>query len=405
MGRKILILASIALLSATASFGANEGTAPSTDFGRTFSPNRSLTKNAPVASIQETWPGVTVRYYRLRVRVVNPSGAPWTLTFKSPRQQILSAFDSRQKDCETAEGCWTRRLGGASVQVEFGASDSNMSARVVAGLFMPDEATNTFYSPIASSPFEFLSELGSDEDERALKIRKSAERLGMLVTSVTQNTTSLSWCCSGVRLTKELFLTNWHCGALEGAPDSEYWAQGGKSQACKNAIVDMSWDEDGISRELSCRDVPYVSKAYDAAIMRLGTLPDGDELTEPFNRLPISTALPQAGTELFIVQHDACKPKRVARSCNVKRPDMPPWTAGVLPAAKTEFSYNCSTEGGSSGSPVFEEASGALLGLHHLGYDADNASALKENVGVKIKNILDDIKYEKPALHQEIMGQ
>ena len=402
---KIPVLTSIALLSATAVSGAFESGVPLTDFGRVFTPNRKLTKQAPTASIAQTWPGVTVRYYRLRLKVDNPSGVPWSLTFKSPLQQLLSAFDSGNKDCESSEGCWTRRLNGASIQVEFGTSDPDMSANILTGLFMPDDAKNPFYSPIENKPIEDFSDLGSSENEAALKIRKSGERLGMLVTSANQSSHPGNWCCSGVRLTKDLFLTNWHCGGPESETNNEVWEYGGKSLACKNAIVDMSWDEDGMSREFSCRDVPYSSKKYDAAILRLGTLPDGDDLTKPFNDLPISTVMPQTGAELFIVQHDACQPKRVARFCNVQRADVPSWTSDGPASEATEFSYNCSTEGGSSGSPVFDAASGALVGLHHLGYDVGSPFALKENVGVKIKNILDDIKLEKPALHKEIIAQ
>jgi hypothetical protein len=406
---KVLLLASSAVLAASAAIGGSESGAQLTDFGRIFTPNKKLTLAAPTATIGQVWPGVTARYYRLRLRVNNPSGKPWSLTFKSPLQQLLSAFDSSQKDCESADGCWTRRLKAESIQVEFAPSDPTISANVLTGLFMPDDAQNPFYSPFADSPIEDFSKLGGSEDERALKIRRSGERLGLLATSGIQNSIPISWCCSGVRLTKELFLTNWHCGAPKGAADADFWQDEGqiegKSQACGNAVIDMSWDEDGISREFACRGVPYRSKAFDAAILRLGTLPDGDDLTEPFNPLAISSSTPAAGIELRIIQHDACKPKRVARSCNVQRTDVPSWTADSQPSNPTEFSYNCSTEGGSSGSPVFDAASGALVGLHHLGYDVTSPSALKENVGVKIKHILDDIKDKRPALHKEITGQ
>ena len=402
---EVPILMAVASLAAAPAFSASENGAAATDFGRIFAPNKKLTLAARTATVAHVWPGVMARYYRLRLRVSNPSGAPWSITFKSPLQQLLSAFDSRQKDCESNEGCWTRRLKGESIRVEFATSDPSMSATILTGLFMPDKAQNPFYSPIAGKAIEAFSELGSSEDEGALKIRRAGERLGLFATSATRNGTPASWCCSGVRLTKELFLTNWHCGAPEEASDIEFWQDGAKSQACKNAIVDMSWDEDDISREFACRGVPYSSKTYDSAVLRLGTLPDGDDLTEPFNPLAISGSVPVAGMELRVVQHDACSPKSVARFCNVQRADVPSWSSQSLPAAQTEFSYNCPTEGGSSGSPVYEASSGALIGLHHRGYDAADPAAPKENNGVKIKQILDNIKEKDLALYREITGQ
>jgi Trypsin-like peptidase domain len=385
---------------------AEQTTSKVTDFGRVFTPSPKITlsSGSPAKLVRHNFTGMEAKYYRLRMKVSNPEHKPWTLAFKTVNEQLLSAFDSNQTDCESAEGCWTRRLRGEAISVEFAAPASQATAEVAGVLFMPAKVENSFYSPIQGKEIKKLSEIGSPSDEAARKIRRSAERLGMLVTSAAIGSSRNSWCCSGVKLTKDLFLTNWHCGAPNGANDDAHWKGGSMSEACQNAVVDMSWDEDDTSREFSCSDVLYASKTYDAAVMRLGIIADGEALTEPFSALEFSQATPAPGTELRIVQHDACQPKSVARFCTIQKTGLPSWWSETGQNVKpSEFSYNCPTEGGSSGSPVYQASDGVLLGLHHLGYDAGDEAVVKENTGVEIRAILDDIKAQgKLELYDEI---
>ena len=61
---------------------------------------------------------------------------------------------------------------------------------------------------------------------------------------------------------------------------------------------------------------------------------------------------------------------------------------GWLTADKlTEITYNCDTEGGSSGAPVFGK--GAVVALHHLGFTfGTNCESDKLNKGIKIGEIV-----------------
>jgi hypothetical protein len=69
----------------------------------------------------------------------------------------------------------------------------------------------------------------------------------------------------------------------------------------------------------------------------------------------------------------------------------------------TDFTHNCDTEGGSSGAPIFTEQ-GALVGIHHLGFDKlSDGTCDKKNKGVHIGGILDHLKNTKRPLYDEIM--
>jgi V8-like Glu-specific endopeptidase len=72
----------------------------------------------------------------------------------------------------------------------------------------------------------------------------------------------------------------------------------------------------------------------------------------------------------------------------------------------TEFTHDCDSERGSSGSPVFNDA-GQLVGLHHLGFDIDPQTCEqkdRENKAVRVDAILADIKAKNAALCSEIEG-
>jgi hypothetical protein len=197
-------------------------------------------------------------------------------------------------------------------------------------------------------------------------------------------------------LTPDLYLTNWHCGAAEGLPDEAYWHK----DRCAETLVDTSWDGDKIGRENTCTRVEAKSKPLDYAVVRLSPLIGSGSAAGQAEPVRFARGRPANGDGLVIIHHAVCKPKLVSASCPVAEASFAGWQG----SEKTEFTHRCDTEGGSSGAPVFNE-SGALVGLHHLGFSAVNGQCDMKNKAVYIDEILADIKRSAPNVYEEIAAR
>ncbi len=132
----------------------------------------------------------------------------------------------------------------------------------------------------------------------------------------------VNWCCSGTRLTSDLFITNWHCGAAERMPDDSFW----QGDVCASTIIDMSWDGDNQGREFACRKVEFSDKNLDVAIIRLSSLADGPALSEPLVRPKLSWEHPSNGNSIAVLHHPACQAKSITRGCSILNSQVAVWT-------------------------------------------------------------------------------
>ncbi|GAA2530535.1 trypsin-like serine peptidase [Winogradskya humida] len=87
-----------------------------------------------------------------------------------------------------------------------------------------------------------------------------------------------------------------------------------------------------------------------------------------FGYLTLDTGRPARGQELYVPQHPAGEPTRIAGRLGDKA-----GTCAVVSNAfdgyvkNSDVSYNCDTEGGSSGSPVLSRRTDKVVALHHFG--------------------------------------
>jgi hypothetical protein len=89
---------------------------------------------------------------------------------------------------------------------------------------------------------------------------------------------------------------------------------------------------------------------------------------QKFGYLLLDTARPRKGQELYVPQHPAGEPTRIAGALGKKAS-----TCAVTDnaydgyATNSDVAYLCDTEGGSSGSPVLSRATNKVVALHHFG--------------------------------------
>ena len=152
----------------------------------------------------------------------------------------------------------------------------------------------------------------------------------------------------------------------------------------RSALADVDYDEDRQpERSLRFKKLLDHNDRLDFALL---------ELAQPLDRPPLTISLTvPSHKELAIIQHPEGAPKQLSLlGCLVGLASV----AGTTDD-QTDFEHVCDTLGGSSGSPVIDRQSRAVVGLHHLGYlDGDRPV----NRAVLIGQIIDRLKGKFPDI-------
>lgn len=336
------------------------------------------------------------RYLRARVEVAQPPDCDWLLTVRDQEYRLIQTFGRR--DFSTAGQRWTYRINGQQVLFDLQpcADGRQPTIRLGGYVWMPEAATNTYYSlQGATEAFHPITRVDSS-------LRRLGDVTGLLMSSFVKD----SWSCSGVMITPELFLTNWHCGGpghirasgpaggTTPFPSGGYWSP----EIVADTVIDLSWDGDGISRELAVTEVVARSEPLDFALLRTVEV----DRRGPIRPVKLASAAPAAGDLLTIVHHPAARTKQVSSGCQAVDADYGGWRDSTV---RSDFTHLCDTEAGSSGAPVFN-ARLELVGLHHLGFDYDGGTCRyrdHENKAIKIAAIIEHVRTSVPSIYQEVM--
>lgn len=164
--------------------------------------------------------------------------------------------------------------------------------------------------------------------------------------------------CTGWRVgANNRMLTNNHCFDNSAAAyDTEVWFNY-QCASCGGYDVftpTKVWGDKVISTD----------KTYDYTLFSV----DSFDKIKKFGYLTLDTARPAKGQQLYVPQHPAGEPTRIAGALGDR--------AGTCEvgdnaydgyAQNSDVSYLCDTEGGSSGSPVLSRRTNKVVALHHFG--------------------------------------
>jgi lysyl endopeptidase len=184
--------------------------------------------------------------------------------------------------------------------------------------------------------------------------------------------------CTGWRVgANNRMLTNNHCFTTAGeAYDTEVWfnyqcATCGGYDVFKPTKV---WG----SKVLATDHV------YDFTLFSV----DDFNAVKKFGYLLLDGNRPGKGQELYVPQHPAGEPTRIAGSLGEQAGNC----AVVDPAydgyaGNSDVAYYCDTEGGSSGSPVLSRKTDRVVALHHFG-GCPNSGVRGDLLGAKLRGLL-----------------
>lgn len=182
-------------------------------------------------------------------------------------------------------------------------------------------------------------------------------RPSVAVTKVSITDEFRRFSCTGFLLSENLVITNEHCLPRQMTED------------CDGLVVHFGY-ETGTQRMEKYQCVEVVLKNYplDYALLRISGNPGTEWGVLELN---VSRELCQ-GEKLFVIQHPGGRPKQIAlQGCTVANSPVQGRQANpredIPYTPPQDFCHTCDTEGGSSGSPVFDER-GLVVGLHHYGF-------------------------------------
>ncbi len=134
----------------------------------------------------------------------------------------------------------------------------------------------------------------------------------------------------------------------------------------------------------------YASRGLDYAVTELQPIP---ESARP-QRLKMQRIVPKERERVIIIQHPFGQYKKIAMQNNFVSHYDAPW-----------LRYTTSTEKGSSGSPVFNEAY-EVVAIHHGANEFKDPTTQKpyiRNEGASIAAVLADLQAKAPEIYQHIM--
>lgn len=334
------------------------------------------------------------RYIRIRIDA-RDFECPWHLTVRDEQYHVLQTLTA--EDFRVSRKRWTVRIPGgrAIFDLQRCPGAAKPTLRFDEYIWMPEKAQQAYYSIQGTRPA--YKDLFGEENG----LRRLGDSIGLFMSSWANR----SWVCSGAMVAADLFLTNWHCGGPEWIEDP---AQPGVKKAFRedfywqdpilaDALIDLSFDGDKLSREYMVSRVAASRRELDFAILEVQPL----DTLGPARPFPIRRLPPVPGDAVRVVHHPEGKQKQITIDCPITGVDYPGWKPE---SGQVDLTHRCDTEGGSSGAPLLGPGL-EIVGLHHLGFKVlDSVTCTEDRLSkaVRMDKILEVLESEYPEVYARL---
>ncbi len=382
-----------------------------TNFGTWFSPATTPLRSDHQTEMVVPDQQLNTSSMKLLLGITAGTDRDFNVVVRDSNFRVLATFGAGDflNDHGLGQRRWTGRLFVSRARIDLVSHpNSDIRVEVLSGISYAGETSDVRLFSIVSTEGEPWREL--HEKNEFVLAKRAGDSVGMLVAGATNVLGSKrSWCCSGVMVSADVMLTNWHCGGSRDLQmsDQEYW----RSDVCENSVVDLGWAKGAPTRQYSCSRVLAKDKSLDYALIRLRPIVGSGAGTGTPVRARLAESAAKKNQDIFVVHHAKCAEKLVSDRCRVQSAAYRGWQVAAdaadfaIPQTDlTDFTHNCNTEQGASGAPVFDLTTGTLVGLHHTGVRRDaQCNRLDDvNKAVSIFEIRKHLRAKKPDVAAEI---
>jgi V8-like Glu-specific endopeptidase len=293
-------------------------------------------------------PGSVFGNMRIRVRVTPSAESGWSVRVRDGLTGVV--LDAAIQIVAGQSVVWTDEIPGHGAFVELVGPGAGSQRTMAIDRVDGDVAKGTEQAIVGVNGLRVLADLPAPF--------QWVKDLGRSVARLRFETPLGEATCTGFLLEANVLMTNEHC---INTPEK-----------AQSLVAEFGYDVPGARVErFKGVAIVDVNASLDYSLVRLDGRP-GDK----WGVLTFNPTAAASGRQLVIIEHPQGGYKKVSlEHCDVD-------SVGKKGAGSdsTDFAHGCDTLGGSSGSPVIDLETHAVVGLHHFGFIFDDKPAINQAV-------------------------
>ena len=359
----------------------SENTLPNLSRRKIITENRFLEVASDVqgVALRGTWEykhDYKITFLRLHVRAVNlPADNSWSLQIKDSNGRLIdtltkdSFFKNPKLNTDSNElEAWSKLVWDTETSVELRSKTPPCVEGNPDSLCVEiDQVNYSFLRPASQAITTKKNDMRDliDAYRKDHKYYRYSQPTAIIffLTDKVKNESN----CTGFLLTPTLLVTNNHC-------ISQLWQT-------KSAEVRFGYETGSVKTNTAqISKIEMTNPQLDFSLLRLASMSN----PQPIAKIELKPVTEDQ--QLVLIEYPNARTKTISLiGCVVQYTD-----AGNEGQGQNDFYHLCDTEGGASGSPVFDEKTGRVVGIHHLGIPRENNEG--RNLAVKITSVMSKIE-------------